>query len=479
MDERILDNFLSLAAIPRKSHHEDAVSRFLYGWSLQKGLAACRDEAGNVIIEKPGTAGHENAPRTILQAHMDMVCVAEPGRAFDPLNDPIRVINDGKTLTADGTSLGGDDGAGVALAMTILEDAESVHGPLRAIFTVDEEDGMLGANELDPRHLDAEYVINLDWEAFGSLCCSSAGSDMYSLKRTSQWEKTSDGAFFTLSLSGFEGGHSGALIHLGRANAIRLAASILRGAAEDSGTELRLCAFRGGIAHNAVPSTAEAVVCADPMHADAFLDAAARQIDAALESCALTDPRAIITIAQSDPVKQSLTRDMTRDILSILTEVRDGVNTWSASIPGLVESSANTGLAELKEDVFEFVIHQRSSEPALTEAMKKEFLSQAERFGFSLDVLSSGPAWPVKAGSELVELCKAEYRALFGEEIRVEPVHAGLECGAWASKNPALDIISIGPEIRDIHSPKETLMLESVHKCDLLVRAMLRRIADQ
>ena len=168
MNEKIIENFLSLCAIPHKSHHEEKISRFLYDWAVKKGLAAVRDEEGNVIIDKAGSAGHEDAPRTILQAHMDMVVVWEDGMDFDPLNDTITVINDGKTLKAKGTSLGGDDGAGVALAMSILEDETAVHGPIRAIFTVDEEDGMSGADHLDPKHLDAKYLINLDWEEFGS-----------------------------------------------------------------------------------------------------------------------------------------------------------------------------------------------------------------------------------------------------------------------------------------------------------------------
>ena len=477
MNESILRNFLSLAAIPRKSHHEEAVSLFLYGWAGDNGLRVFRDGAGNIIIDKSATPGKENAPRTILQAHMDMVCVAESGRQYDPLKDPIHVINNGTSLTADGTSLGGDDGAGVAIAMSVLEDPDAVHGPLRAIFTVDEEDGMIGADALDAAFLDAEYLINLDWESFGSLCCSSAGSDMYLLTRKTEWQEAPDAVFFSLSLSGFEGGHSGAQIHLGRTNAIRAAAVILRRSAAEAGAELRLSAFRGGIAHNAVPSAAEAVIAVDRAHADAFLSAAASEIDSVLETCALTDPSAVISIVSSDHEGRTLSAAMSRDILAILTCIPDGVNTWSRTIPGLVESSANTGVAELKDDCFEFMIHQRSSEPLLTAEMKKEFLARAEEYGFSLEVLSSGPAWPVRKDSTLVRLCQEEFRSLFGHEIRVEPVHAGLECGAWANKNPSLDIISIGPEILDIHSPKETLILESVNDCYDLVRSLLRRIA--
>ena len=167
MNEPVLNNFLSLCAIPRKSHHEEQVSRFLHDWAVSHGLSAVRDAEGNVIIDKAASPGAENAPTTILQAHMDMVCVAEDGREYDPLTDPIKPILEGNTLTADGTSLGGDDGAGVAVAMTILADPDAVHGPLRALFTVDEEDGMSGANNMDPVHVQGDYLINLDWEETG------------------------------------------------------------------------------------------------------------------------------------------------------------------------------------------------------------------------------------------------------------------------------------------------------------------------
>jgi len=295
MNHRVVDHFLSLCAIPHKSHHEEAISHFLYDWGVKQGLTACRDEVGNVILDKPGAPGHEHAPRTILQAHMDMVVVWDEGVEHDPLRDPITVIDDGVTLKAAGTSLGGDDGIGVAMAMAILEDSEAVHGPLRAIFTVDEEDGMGGAEALDARHLDARYLINLDWEAFGSLCCSSAGSDMYALRREIRWEAVKNVSAYALSVQGLEGGHSGATIHMGKANAIRLAAAVLK-AGRDAGCDLRLAAFRGGSAHNAIPSAASALVTVSAGQEDAFEAAARTAIDTALESCGATDPRAVITL---------------------------------------------------------------------------------------------------------------------------------------------------------------------------------------
>lgn len=478
MEDRVLKNFLSLTAIPRKSGHEDAVSRFLYDWAVGKGLAAYRDEVGNVIINRPGAPGHENAPVTILQAHMDMVCVAEDGKSYDPLTDPIVVINNGETLTADGTSLGGDDGAGVAIAMAILENEAARFGPVRAIFTVDEEVGMSGAEALDPRHLAGRYMINLDWEEYGSLCCSSAGSETFSYTRPVSWENTGGETAFSLTLQGFEGGHSGAQIHLGRANAIRLAAQILA-AAIAAGCRMRLAAFQGGQASNAIPAKASAVVTVPRKQADTFRAAAQMAIDSALEACGLTDPNAVAVLLETELPEKAVSLSDTAHCLTLLTQVHDGVNTMSASIPGLVESSANTGLVQLQEDAFTFIILQRSSSPEVTARMREVFLAQGVEHGFHVGILGSAPPWPLRADSELVEICKKHYRTLTGEEIRVEPVHAGLECGCFSTKNPALDIISIGPDILDIHSPRETLVLKTVAACDALVRSILGEIADK
>lgn len=477
MNEKIIENFLSLCAIPHKSHHEEKISRFLYDWAVKKGLAAERDAEGNVIIDKPGTPGHENAPRTILQAHMDMVVVWEDGMTFDPLNDAITVVNDGKTLKARGTSLGGDDGAGVALAMSILEDDSAVHGPIRAIFTVDEEDGMSGADHLDPKHLDAQYLINLDWEEFGSLCNSSAGSDMYRMHRAAAWEHAS-GKAYTISVSGLVGGHSGASIHLRLANAIRIAARTALAGLDVCG-DVHLAAFRGGSAHNAIPASCTAVITVPEDGAEKVLEALKTRALTEMVACAATDPDAKVAVTEAELPEKALSADVTRAYLSLLTEVFDGVHTMSKSIPSLVESSANTGLASVGEDEVEFTVHQRSSEPAITAEMKAEYARQAEENGFTMTLLSSSPAWPLKPGSELVGICERIFKEQTGREMSVEPVHAGLECGSFSAANPALDIISIGPDILDIHSPRETLVLETVYGCDTLIRAILKEIAEK
>lgn len=479
MESTILENFLSLCAIPHKSHHEEAISRYLYGWAQKKNLTAYRDEVGNVIIEKPGTKGFENAPCTILQAHMDMVVVWEDGKVFDPLRDPIVVVDDGKTLRGLGTSLGGDDGAGVALSMSILEDEEAVHGPIRAIFTVDEEDGMSGADALDAKYLNGKYMINLDWEEFGSLCCSSAGSDMYRFTRECSRSACGDGLTFTVTAQGLTGGHSGSEIHHGRANAIRELVGILA-AAEKAGVVLRLVSLKGGSAHNAIPSRAAANVFVPMADVPLFLSVAESESMVRRSQYFATDPTAEYTVEQaSENAADAISVADTAACLAIMSTIYNGIHTMSQSIPGLVESSSNLGLATLDGKGMDFVVHQRSSEPSITADMKADFEKKAEENGFTMTVLSSSPAWPLKAGSKLVEICKGAYTELFGKEISVEPVHAGLECGAFSRSNPSLDIISIGPDIPDIHSTRETLVLETVYNCDALVRRMLKEIAER
>lgn len=479
MDYKIIENFLMLASIPHKSHHEEKISGFLYNWAAEKGLSVCRDAAGNVIIEKPAFPGCDSAPLTILQAHMDMVVVWVDGRRFDPLADAITVIDDGETLRALGTSLGGDDGIGVAIAMTILEDKDAVHGPLRAIFTVNEEDGMTGAEALDARHLDGKYLINLDWEEYGSLCCSSAGSEQYRFSRTPHWEAVTDGVAFTVSVQHLTGGHSGTTIHFARANAIRTAAGMIA-AARQFGVPVRLASFTGGSAHNAIPNTASAIVVVPREDWPCFLSVAETEAMVRRSACMDTDPQAEITVTMLETLpEKAISAEDTAAFLDIMSTVPNGVRSMSPTIPGLVESSSNLGVAVLKEDAMEFLVHPRSSEPKIMEEMRTEFLNAAAARGFAREILMSAPAWPVRPDSELVEICLRHYKAVSGTDMKVEPIHAGLECGSWAKKNPELDIISIGPDILDIHSPRETLVLSTVYNCGELVSRMLKEISEK
>ncbi len=477
MDQVFIDNFLALAAIPRPSHREERVSRYLYERALARGLTAARDEKGNVVIDRPAAPGCENAPRAILQSHMDMVVVPRPGSDFDRLNDPVEVLNDGKSLRARRSSLGADDGAGVALIEELLEDSSLVCGPLRGIFTVDEEDGMSGAEAVTARDLDGKYLINIDWETAGSLCCSSAGSQLYRFHFSGAWEEAR-GVAYELDISGLLGGHSGTMIHTGRANALRVAAECLQRALS-LGLAPRLAGLRGGTASNAIPAAAAAVVVIPGGKAAMFEALMAsceerfRTRYGALETGARFGLR---RVPQPDHV---LSISGTASLLDFLSAAVIGVNTMSGVYPGLVESSANLSEARADETGVWCDIYQRSSSPEATEAMLRQYEMLAMRNGARMEILRVTPAWPVRPGSRLMGRCTAAYRALTGRDMAVEPVHAGLECGAWAEKNPALDIISIGPEVKDIHSPEETLDLDSVELLRDLVRTLLEEIGRE
>ena len=255
----VLSEFLELAKVPRPSHHEERVSEYLFQWAKRHGLAVEKDNMNEIIIDKPATPGCENVPRVIFQAHMDMVCVCEEGVTYDPMNDPIKVINDGVTLTADGTSLGADDGIGVAMCLYLLQDDTLRHGPIRAIFTTNEEDGM-DSMDIDPKYLDGDYLVNLDWETLGSLCNSCAGGDFFNYSHKAEWETPIVGCkTLTISLSGLLGDHSGVGINKGHANALVSIATLLA-MLRQGGVSYRVVSFSGGQAKNAIPAFGTATI---------------------------------------------------------------------------------------------------------------------------------------------------------------------------------------------------------------------------
>lgn len=478
MNQIIADNFKALCAIPHKSKHEEKISLYLYDRAKKHGLEVHRDEIGNIIIDKPAAPGFENAPLTILQAHMDMVVVWEEGKEFDPLNDPIEVVMDGTMMRANGTSLGGDDGSGIALAQAILEDNSLVLGPVRAIFTVDEEDGMSGADNLDAKWLNGKYLVNLDWEEFGSLCCSSAGGELYTFRQQPDWQSVESGVAYAIHIEGLSGGHSGAMIHLNRANAIRVAAGLVDKAAQ-AGIAVRIASFTGGVAHNAIPSVADITLVVPDRDTTLFKALVCSAAAALKEKYALSDPDAQLFIDKTDLPQQALTAECTAAFAGFVANTHDGVNTMSAAIPTLVETSANLGMILCSEEALGCDVFQRGSNDAVTAQMRASYAADAEKYGCKMAVVSSYPGWPVRENSRLMDICTGEYKKMYGEDMKVEPVHAGLECGNFSTKAPELDIISIGPNIYDIHSPAEAMDMESVDKLYDLVLNILKVISEE
>lgn len=473
----VIAEFAELAKIPRKSGHEEAVSNYLKSAFEKIGCQVVQDENLNIIADLPATEGYEKSKLTILQAHMDMVCVAAPGVVYDPLTDPIKLICDETILEADGTSLGADDGIGIAEILYIFKNMEECHGPLRAIITVDEENGMTGAINLDKKYLlDADYLINCDSENFDELTVGSAGSVRITFKRSIKWEKTS-GKAYKISVHGLCGGHSGIEIGRGRGNAIRTLALLLLNL-HKKGVKYQLAHIDGGKAVNSIPRAAEAVIVTD---AD----------DIVIEECIADAERSFVDIygnvetnAQfcveaAELPEKVFDDDTTLNTLRLVAMLHTGVFSMSQVKSGLVETSANLGMMYIAEDEIELLYFPRSAiDSSIVEILEVSEV-QAALTGFIVEHGPIFPGWKENPKSVLAVIMNELFELQNGFSMQVETIHAGLECGWHFQKNPKLDIVSIGVTTIDIHSPEERLLLESIVPQVKLIVGTLETIAIQ
>ena len=465
--DEVIEEFAELAKLPRPSGHEKAVGYYLENRFRQLGAEARRDEAGNLAADVAASAGCEDMPRVILQSHMDMVCVAEPGKVFDPLTDPIKLIRGEDTLTADGTSLGSDDGTGISIILYLFKHRDEFkHGPLRAIITVDEESGMTGAGALAAEWLtDAPYLINCDSENIDELTIGSAGSIGMDFLREISFEEIGpeEGAAYEVKISGFMGGHSGECIGLGRANAIRVLAFFLTELAA-AAVDYRLASFRGGHARNAIPDEASAVIVAAASEGE--LRRIAAQVTQKLKALYPADNRGIVTVAAAKRPTAVAGAEDTLALIELITNLHTGVYSMSTVVPGLVESSANIGQVIWRSaengGKARVIFFPRSSIDERLAEFRMSGALLAAATGWQMEAEAPSPGWAPRANSRLAEVMNRVYQEQNGSPMKVGAIHAGLECGFHAQKAPELDIVSIGVTTRDIHSPRETLELNTV-----------------
>ncbi|MBO2516230.1 MAG: aminoacyl-histidine dipeptidase [Clostridiales bacterium] len=478
-DEEIIgyvtERFLPLTQVPRPSHHEELISSYLYDWAAGRGFAPVRDGANNIIFDVPATPGMEAKPLVVLQAHMDMVCAAADGVVWDPLSEPVKPVVSDETITADGTSLGADDGIGVAMCLCVA-DGLIAHGPVRIIITTDEEDGMEGMFALDPVHVaDAGYLINLDAEQSDAVIVSTASGVLMDFSAPADTVPAGDfDAAVTITLKGLLGGHSGVEIHKGRLSAVRaMAALLLR--LRSGGVSFAVASISGGTAPNAIPSSASAVlaVCAGDLgRVDEIC--AAWQSDMALAYIS-ADPGLTVITEQSALPAAVLSDSALDDVLSFITCIPDGVHTMSADAAGLVESSSNLGILRCDESGLHAVDMIRSSDPARQEELVTIQSGLAAARGYAVISSKSADPWKFDPDSRLLALARAAYLDMNGEELTVMAIHAGLECGTFAVLNPELDMISMGPDLFDVHTPKETCVLAGI---PVTYRLLERVLAD-
>lgn len=467
--EGVLAEFAKLAAIPRKSGHEQAVSDFLKSYLSELGFTVMQDEANNIIADKKATAGFEKAPLTILQGHMDMVCVAEEGYDYDPLKDPIKLVRTEEYLSAEGTSLGADDGIGVAEAIYIMKTAKD-HGPLRLIVTTDEEQSMKGAIRLSAEHLkDASFLINCDSENYDELTVGSAGSVDLDFTRALKRVEPETSAAWRLEVKGLLGGHSGERIGDGRGNAIRTLAMILTAL---QAKEVELASFAGGKARNAIPNDAAAVFVTDLPKEE--IEAVIKdQQERFKKMYGNVEPQILVPLTSVEAPQQVLTAGDAKRLLNLLTILHTGVYAMSTVIPGLVETSANLGVVNMTADEVEVQFFPRSAVDQKLDEFRQYAETVAELTGFTAHIGTQSPGWKENKDSRLAKIVAETFAEQNGKPMKVETIHAGLECGWHFRKNPQLDMVSIGVTTKDIHSPKEHLVLATVKpQVDLIVETL-------
>ncbi|MET0016394.1 beta-Ala-His dipeptidase [Oscillibacter sp.] len=468
--KKVFRFFEEMCAIPHGSGNTKAVSDWCADFAKKRGLEYHQDAANNIIIIKEATAGYEKAEPVILQGHLDMVCEEIPECAKDMAKEGLDLAVDGDLVLAKGTTLGGDDGIAVAMAMAILDADDLAHPRIEAVFTVDEEIGMLGANALDVSPLKGRKFLNMDSEAEGIFTVSCAGGNMTRCTLPVQ-RSDFDGSALTVTVSGLIGGHSGQEIDKGRGNSSLLMGRALL--AMSQVTELRLVTVNGGLKDNAIPrETTATVLVADEQKARA----AAEQLDAALRNeFRVTDKDVTLTVTSGKAAKVPMDADSTARCVCFLSCAPNGIYAMSADIAGLVQTSLNLGILTTQEDAMTASFCVRSSVGSQKEMLKARLTCLAKQLGGKTEVFGEYDAWEYRAESPLRDLMVEVYKDQYGKAPKIEAIHAGVECGLFSGKMPGLDCVSIGPDLTEIHTPRERLSIASTQRMWKFVVEVLKR----
>lgn len=457
--EAVFGYFEEICAIPHGSRNTKKLSDYLVGFAEAHGLAYIQDEMNNVILFAPGTCGMENHEPVIVQGHIDMVCEKEAACPIDMATEGLDVTHDGAFVYAKGTTLGGDDGIAVAMAMALLVDNTIPHPPLEVVLTTEEEIGLLGADAIDMSQLKGRVLINLDSEAEGVFTVSCAGGCTACITLPVE-RRAVYGPCIRLAVDGLKGGHSGAEIHLKRANANKIMGEFMNRIQKIM--PLCLTSLSGGAKDNAIPRSCQATLVAMGINLERINDIAAalqEEIRANYD-----EPEVTVQAFDVDALGgNSLSTESTAKIISLLCSAPNGVQKWSADIEGLVQTSLNMGIAKLGER-FSATFSVRSSVNTEKQEVLDQLKALAEMLEGSYTQDGEYPAWEYRKESRLRDTMVRIYRDMFGQEPRVEAIHAGLECGLFSQKLPGLDCVSIGPQMHDIHTTRERLDIASTER---------------
>jgi dipeptidase D len=465
--------FEELTKIPRCSGNEKQVSDYLVHFAKEKKLDVFQDKALNIIIKKPGTAGYETSPPVIIQGHMDMVCEKSEKSGHDFSKDPIPLTIDGDFLRATGTTLGADNGIGVAYGLAILDSDDILHPPVEFLVTTEEETGMYGAAALNAEHLTGKTLLNIDAEEEGAFFVSCTGGLIFTSEFDTDWEESS-GKGLDIKISGLKGGHSGLEIIRQRANAIALLGRILD-AARKAG-DFSIAGISGGSKHNAIAREAQVTVAADALTLKKIKAVVMNLFREMKKEFTAVDPDLKVSVASVDPVAMQLDRVSTERLIDFLLIVPDGVQSMSKDLENLVESSLNLGVLEQSEKSIKIIISVRSSVDSILEDITRGLESLAKRVNAKSSRTGEYPAWQYEPDSRIRDLCLSAYKETFGRDAEIRAIHAGLECGLLKEKLPDTDMISFGPNLYNAHTPDEHLSISSTAHMWVFLKAVLAKL---
>ncbi|MDR3142533.1 MAG: aminoacyl-histidine dipeptidase [Tannerellaceae bacterium] len=465
--------FHRITQVPRPSKKEGEIIRYLESFAKEYGVAIKKDKAGNILMSKPATKGYETLPVVVLQSHMDMVCEKNSDKVFDFENDAIQTVIDGDWLRADGTTLGADNGVGMAAGLAILASNDIEHGPVECLFTVDEETGLTGAKELEPGFMTGRILLNLDSEDEGELFIGCAGGkDTQGVLYYEQIPAPAGLQYFRIDVKGLKGGHSGGDVHKGLGNANKLLIRFLY--ILQKNFDLTLCSIDGGNLRNAIAREANAVIGLKPDDKEevcAMLNHFIADVENELKHA---DPDVRITMQSADKPEKCIAPAIVEKLIYAVHACPHGVIAMSHDIEGLVETSTNLASIKMKDDD-KIVIgtSQRSSIESSKEAIANQVSSVFLLANAEVTQGDGYPGWAPNPDSAILKAAADSYKRLFNKEPKVMAIHAGLECGLFLEKYPYLDMISFGPTLRDVHSPDERIQIHTVglwweHLLDLL-----------
>ncbi|NDV65559.1 aminoacyl-histidine dipeptidase [Bacteroides sp. 224] len=461
--QNVWKHFYSLTQIPRPSGFMGPITKFLMEFGKDLGLESFTDEIGNVIIRKPATPGMENRKGVILQAHMDMVPQKNNDTVHDFEKDPIQTYIDGEWVKAKGTTLGADNGIGVAAIMAILEDKNLKHGPIEALITLDEETGMVGAFGLKAGTVNGEILLNLDSEDEGDLYIGCAGGiDITATLQYKEVEAEEGDIAFKVSVKGLRGGHSGLEINEGRANANKLLARFVYDAIVDE--EARLVSWSGGNMRNAIPREGEVVITIPEENEAALLELVSEMEKTFNEEYGAIETPISLTAERVDTPAMAVPEEVQDALVCAVYGCQNGVTRMIPTIPDTVETSSNLAIVEIKGGEASIKILARSSSDSMKECLAKSLESTFLLAGMKVEFSGSYSGWQPNVNSPILAAMKQSYKEQFGVEPHVKVIHAGLECGIIGANIPGLDMISFGPTLRSPHSPDERALIPTVAK---------------